>query len=233
MTVDNIISFALAQSFSTSGQLTTSAIDLCNIAYHDVENAIIEWIGDDFFYEYIKADTVANQWEYILPVSDATTKWFKKVLSAEIKRATDDTSYSLLTNSKNTNYGVGLASLGSNLSKNTWIYDIKDGSLFIYPTPLNSVTDWLKVQVIQNLIDLVVWGAETLVFPWHTELRQRHHVIWLAMIPYIFAEKWLYDDRANAEIRYKNELDKMIRAIGNRYRWTSVWQLPNLSFYTR
>ena len=233
MTGQNIIDFALAQTYSTSGQLSQSTDVYLNIAYHDVENALIEWIGDDFFYEFIETDTVANQWEYPLPVSSSSTAWFKKVLWVDMKWATNDVYHTKLNNAKNTEYKVSLDNLASNLSQSTGIFDIKDWSLFVYPTPLTSVTDWLKVQVIQNLADISSATAETSIFPWHTELRQRHYVIGLCMKWYIFAEKGLFSEKQQSDVEARIELDKMLRSIANRYRGVTEWKLPDLSFYTR
>ena len=87
----------------------------------------------------------------------------------------------LLTNSKNTEYKQSLASLGTYLPKEQGIFDIKDSSVFVYPTPTNSVTNGIKIQGIVNLIDLDTSDIETDIFPNHTELRQWHYLISMGM----------------------------------------------------
>ena len=142
MLYSDITSLALNQTYSDSTQVTAAQLlTYANISYHAIENIITESVADDYFYDYFKADTVANQSEYTLPISSATAKGYKKIISVEIKRATTDSYYALTESSKNTSYGVGLTELGTDLPKSQAIFDIKDSSIFVYPTPLNSVTD--------------------------------------------------------------------------------------------
>lgn len=231
-TVQELITQWCALAYTKESQLVTSAITYVNWVYHDLENALIENIWDDFFYEYWKSDTVAGQTEYTLPTSSSTVIWFKKILSVEVKYATTDSDYVLLSNSKNSEYKQSLASLGTYLDKNAGIFDIKDSSLFIYPTPTNSVTDGIKIQAIVNLIDLTSSDAETLIFPWHTELRQRHKLIPLWIAEYIFKEKWLFDQAVSAKQSYENEKMNMVRSL-KRYRNAVEGKLPDTSFYKR
>lgn len=181
MNVQAVVDLALAQTFSSTGQLTQQPIVYCNMAYHDVENAIVNNVGDDYFYNVTTDDLTAGTNTYTLATSSATVAGFKKVLSVEAKRATTDTYYTKLKNARDTEYSTSLDDLGGNLPKERGIYDIKGANLVLYPTPTNSVTDGLKIVTIQNLIDLTLVGAETDIFPSHTELRQWHHVIALGM----------------------------------------------------
>lgn len=233
MTGQWIIDLALAQTYSDSTQLSQSTDVYLNIAYHTVENALIEWVGDDFFYEFIETDTIANQNEYPLPESTSSVAGFKKVLGVDIKRGTNDVYYTKLNNARNTEFKVSLDNLSSNLNQDLGVFDIKDWSLFIYPTPLTSVTDGLKVQVLQNLVDISSATAEASIFPWHTELRQWHYVVALCMKPYIFWEKGLYAEKQQSENEARAEIDRMIRTVANRYKGVTEGKLPDLSFYTR
>lgn len=153
-------------------------------------------------------------------------------MAIDVKRGSNDTFYTPLKNARDTSYGVSIDELGSSLPKESGVFDIKGADVVIYPTPANSVTNGLRITTIQNLIDLTAADDETDIFPSHTELRQRHHIIALGMKGYIFAEKGLFNEQANADAKYREELGKMLLSL-TRYKGTSVAQLPDLSYYTR
>ncbi len=126
-----------------------------NIVYHDLENRIIQAIGEDYFYEYFSAGLVSGQVEYTLPPCSATVVGAKKIISVEVKWATTDAYRSLRPMKKNTEQGMALDELGDALTQDQGFYDIKGGSIFLYPTPDNTVSNGLKMQALVNLIDLV------------------------------------------------------------------------------
>lgn len=230
MTGASIASLALAQTYKNESQLTQDIDVYLNLWYHDVENAITEYVGDNFFYDYLTADLVAWQNEYTFPVASASTDGVKKILSIETKRSDTD-SYHKLTQGSNLNTNNTLTELSANTNKSNGLYEIQDSSIFIYPTPTVAVTNGLKSQVILTLKDISDTSTEAEIFPWHSELRTRHHVIALAMKPYIFGEFGMYNEKAIAQAEAEKEISKMVRSISPRYKGVVEWQMPDLSFY--
>lgn len=230
MTGASIVSLALAQTYKNESQLTQDIDVYLNLGYHDVENAITEYVGDNFFYEYKIADLVAGQNEYTFPVASASADGIKKVLGVEVKRSDTD-SYHRMTQGSNLATNQTLEELSANTSKSNGLYEIQDSSIFLYPTPAEAVTNGLKAQVILTLKDISDTSTEAEIFPWHSELRTRHHVIALAMKPYIFGEFGMYNEKAIAQQEAEKEILKMVRSISPRYKGVVIWQLPNLSFY--
>lgn len=230
MDVTALENFLSAQTGTEESQLKLTFLDYLNIWYKKLWNDIIEARWEDYFYDYFQANTVVWQTEYTLPQSSSIKQWFKRVISVEVKRSALDQYYTLLTNNNNTEYKQSLDYLEVNLPKTQWIYDIKDSSLFIYPSPVENVTNWLRLQALVWPIDLIAGGWEDSIFPKHTELRDWHYIIWLAAKSYVFQEKLLYNDKNNAEIEYQTEKERMLRSITTK-KWPVVWQLPNLDYY--
>jgi hypothetical protein len=219
-----------AQTYSTESQLTGTYLQYLNLSYQKIVNTITEEIPDKYFYEYFKTNTVADQSEYTLPLATSTTAWVKRVISVEIMWGTTDSDYQLLYNANNTEYNVSLLKLWTDLPKSEWIYDVKDWSIFIYPTPLQSVTSWLKLQALVSIPDLTDNDLEWDLFWWHTELRDWHYIIMLWAKPYVFQEKQLYNDKINADNEFNIELAKMIKTLSTK-AWPVVWKTPDLTYY--
>lgn len=87
------------------------------------------------------------------------------------------------------NYKLAEGWLADSISTGDAFYEYREGSIFLYPTPTENVTNGLKVYAIKALIDLVAGSAETTVFPKHMELRQYHHLIALGAVPYVLRHR--------------------------------------------
>lgn len=219
------------QKKSTAQIVDADLLIYLNIAYHLAEDMIVAEVGEDFFYDYFYANLVSGQNEYTLPPSSATVEGSKKILSVEAKRSSNNAYCSLLDYQKNTEQWLALDELAAKTPTDAWFYDIKASSIFLYPTPTASVIGGLKLQAIVNLIDLTVNGAETDIFPHHTELRNWHWVIGMGAIPFVFKHFQQKADAAEAEGDFKNAMTDMIAALQGRKATTVEWSLPNWSYF--
>jgi len=176
MQITDIFNYSREQANVSSTDYTDAKLlKYANRRYHEIENAIKKYVAQDYFFDIYTVDTVANQNEYTFETSSATQVGMLDVIRLEIKRATTDTYYTLLKpGALDDNTTDKIEDIQP---KENGFYEVKDSSVFIYPTPLNTVTNGLKMQSIVNLIDLTATDAETLLFPRHTELRQYHYII--------------------------------------------------------
>ena len=71
-----------------------------NIAYHKIENAIVDRVNEDYFRDTFTANTVATQNEYAIQTATSTVESVKKIQRVEVKRQSTDDYYTLLDNSK-------------------------------------------------------------------------------------------------------------------------------------
>ena len=81
---------------SESDYSDAKLLKYANKRYHDIENKIKKYVAQDYFYDIYTVDTVADQNEYTFEVSASDEIGMLDVIRLEIKRATDDTYYSLL-----------------------------------------------------------------------------------------------------------------------------------------
>lgn len=234
MTVDNLITFIRDQSSTVASNVdATEIVRYLNIAYHNVENAISDRVDEDYFWDIFTADTVADQNEYTLPVHDATTQGIKKINRVEIKRDSTDDYHSLIRSDTIANYNTNKQYsdwyLQAQVGSGRGFWEFRDGSIFVYPVPENAVTDGLKIHAIKNLIDLVSGGAESTIFPRHSELRQYHYIVWLWAIPYVISHRYESDPNmvVSAENRYRAELEKMIDELNSKSNDSQTVVLPN------
>lgn len=178
MTVDNIITLIRNQTGCSSDNIADAVmITYVNIAYHDLENAICDKIDEDYFWDIFETDTVQGQNEYVLQATNSSTQGIKKINRVEVKRDTDDDYHTLTAPDSLSNIKYVDSYAQANQPTSNGKREYRDGSIFLYPAPTESVTDGLRIHAVKALIDLATGGAETTVFPNHSALRQYHQVI--------------------------------------------------------
>jgi len=203
-----------------------------NIAYHDLENAIVDRVGEDYFWDIFTTDTVVDQNEYTHPVNSATVEWIKKIQRAEVKWSATDDYHTLLRLDTIKNYDYSDWYLQAYMEEWNGLWEVREWSIFIYPKPSEAVSSGLKMHAIVSLIDLVSWGAETTIFPWSSELRQYHHLVSLWAIPRVerYRDSSLQNQIQWSMLVYESEKNKMIKALNARTdRWDG--SLPDMEYY--
>jgi len=206
-----------------------SLLKYVNRRYHTIENQIKDLIAEDYFFNIYQSNLVSWQNEYSLKSSSSTEEWMQKILSVEVKRSDEDEYRTKLSESVIEWFSDDY--MQANVSQKNWFYKIQDNSIFIYPTPTNTVTHWYQVKAIITNPDLTITDWESLIYPRHSELRQYHYIISMWVIADI---RWIdrkEAERNNAEIRFENEILKMVKALWSR-KYTSIEQkLPDLDYY--
>lgn len=193
--------------------------------YKKMQNLIIRKVNENYFYDILKANTVANQNEYVLKTMSGTVIWLKKVLTANIKRDWTQTYFEKLgrsmTDLNNDSIDEQAITVDYNFAQ------IKDGSLFVFPAPTVAVTDWLMIEAIVSLVDLTATDTEALIFPNNTELRDYHEIIAMSIVPYIFGKLKQTNEKVEALNEYKMALDEMIDELNDRFNSDLQADLPN------
>lgn len=238
MDVAELITFTRDQAGVSSWQVSdTEILRYLNIVRHDLEWWFRSEIDPEFRWETFTANLVADQYEYTLQAATSTQQWVIGIRRVEVKRDDSNTYLDLVRKWTLDDQSASTGYVSENLSTAEGFYDAKDGSLFIFPTPTETVASGLKIHAIVTLIDLVGWGAESTIFPKHTELRNYHYVVGLWAQEYILRqrnvkEKGLYLD---AKTNYENgkALIKWHLLSG---RHTMVeWELPDdiIQYYSQ
>ena len=204
-----------------------------NIAYHDVENTIVSEVDEKYFYDIWTTDIVTWQNEYIYEESSSTQLWFKKMISVSVKYDATDDNYTKVQPFSTELSTFSRDRLADFTNTSEPYYEVNDSSLWIYPSPKNDVTDWLKVSTITNMIDLVVWEWEETIFPDHTELRQRHYVISMWIVPWILGKRWQIWEKNNAISEYEKWKRDMVLQLQERIDAPIPGILPSPLYRTR
>lgn len=230
MDVPTLITFTRDQwSVVSSNVDDTTLLRYLNIAYHNIENAIVDRVAEDYFWDTFTFDTVADQNEYTMPINSSTVTWIKKISKVEIKWKAADSYSTLLRPDDVNNAWVVDGYLGDKLNVANAFWQYRDDSIFIYPTPTESVTWGGIIYAVKALIDLTAAGAETTVFPNHSDLRQYHHLIGLGALPFVLRHRYEWDPNMiiSAENIYRVELQSMIDNLNSKYNKPQELVLPN------
>lgn len=88
--VAQIVNLARQLAYTDSTQYPDSiAIEDFNNCYHDIENDIVRYVDEDYYYDIQYTDLVANQAEYVLPLSTSSISGFKKISDLSVKYVND------------------------------------------------------------------------------------------------------------------------------------------------
>lgn len=226
MNASDIKNYAITSSYSEKSDISDSTLTMyLNIEYHKFAKLIKEKVRWDYFYDIFTTDIIENQNEYSFEPSATDNVGIENILSVDVKRW--DTWYNLKYRD-NANNNISLTDkeqYGGNM------FDIKDSSLFIYPTPTENVVRWLIVQALTGLKDLTLTDTESLIYPWHTELRPYHFILWIGMRQHIFQMQWMYNEKIDAINEYEREVQKALNALKGRYKSSITQSRLDLSYY--
>ena len=232
MIMEDIFEMAREQAgWVTSAQFPSAwLLKYANVVYKEMQNALIRKVNENYFYDIFTTDTVAGQNEYTLRTADNNDIGMKKIISANIKRKDTDTYYSKLDHSSTALSSQAIDEQKANPDQQPFI-QIKDGSVFIFPAPTESIVGWLMVEGIVSLIDLVVAGAENTIFPYNSELRDYHKVLAYGIVPYIYGKLKQTNEKVSAKNEYLSELNTMVDELSDRFNNDLQWTLPSWNMY--
>lgn len=233
MDVNSIITLSRTLTHTDINQISdTQALEYLNIIYKKMSSAIIMKIDEDYFWDEFITSTVANQSEYVLPIASSTTPWFKKILRVELKYRATDSVRKLVSSDTIANYSQTVDQLVSSANQNNAFYDLKDGSIFVYPEPTETVASGLVIGVVTTLADLVSGWSETTIFPDNSELRDYHDILAIWMKQFIFSQQGLTNEKNDAINEFNNGLNELLDTLKDRYFNPVVTQLPNSYYLT-
>ncbi len=202
-------------------------LQFVNLAYHHAEERIRNEINEDYFYDYFTTNTVNGQNEYVLPAPWSNTVGILKAIGAGIKYTTSDTNFNPIRPFGSGSFYTSDELTQLNQSVSDPFYVIKDYSIFIYPSPTESITAWLRVHASVNLIDLIAGGTEaTVKIP-----RNYHEALALKAATYAYLNRSLGGTNIaqDTEVRAIRALDMMIDNMKDRNLQPMEQDLPVLT----
>lgn len=223
MTVQEIINRARRMTYTNSVQYTDAiAIEDFNIIYSDLCNAIIQEVDEWYFWSQYTTDTTIWQNEYVMQ-SD-----FSKVETLSIKYSDDDTYYTQVKYLDTDSLDRDSWYYAVNQDKSNPFYNIKNNSIFIYPSPTEVVTWWIKLKVLLNPTDLLITDWEDdIILP-----VEYHYIISEWMKQFAYQARWKIQEKNDAINEYNIKKENMIFQLTDRTNLPTVWTLPsNINYY--
>lgn len=210
MDVSSIISISRTQTNTSVGQKTDAdVLSYLNIVYSDIFSRL-STKNKKYAWTYYSGDTVVWQNEYTIPkevIADNEPK-MKRVLKVEVKYETEykkakiyDTS-PFQNESEYDDYDNPIAIQ-------------RDWSLFIFPAPLQAVSDGIKVewQYIPLPLTLVTTSD-------NIKLQSEYHwTLIFGLNMWLFWDKQLFDKQALMKQAYEQEVLKIIMEWWNDSDW--------------
>lgn len=181
------------------------------LVYSRVQEEIRKKVDWEYFSYEFTTNIVGGQDKYQLPQSDSTAPWVLKIMKLAIKDETTDDYYEVLKQEgvkwkeRYTDYEA--------VNANPMYYDKRGGYVYLYPTPADDITNWIKILASVTLPDIDSTATEDEIFPNHQQLRVYHNVlvIWLKAVVYAIAGDTAMKQEAEAE--FERALLNMVRAM--------------------
>lgn len=187
--VAQMITMARRQTWWTSTDNVSDSVclDYINIA-KDIFFSRLSKNNNRYTWQIYTANTVSWQSEYTVPKPSPTDTWLKRILDLYIKYSSTE-DYRLL---KSFDYDGLLKYPDLYTDQQKPFFSPQDGSVFVHPTPDESVTWWLKLIGYYVPLDMTLSDDAEDIKLWY-EYRMIYVQYLKAMI---FAEKMLPDKMA-------------------------------------
>lgn len=200
------------------------ALEDFNIVYQALCNLIITEVDEDYFSDFLTAEFVSGQNEYTL-TDDTNNIDINRVQKVQVKYADAlDLKEATLTDKDQLNHPLSYYNWDWR-QENTPFYFIFDDSVFVYPSPDTSITDWYQVDVSLTPTDLEIDTPITMLENTHRNL------IAEGMLPYIYQQRGLLNEKNNSEASYQEKLNTLIFNMSDRVSTPQEVETPNLSYY--
>ncbi len=190
-----------------------------NIVIHKIEDFIVKAIWEGFFWDILSVqDSVINQNEYNLPKN---LPWaFNEVNKIEAVSIKYRNNYDFIpVTEKNRELLIQQNDLSwyeKYQSESKPIYFIADNSIFIYPSPKESIEWSIKIYWIKSLADVTLTTPDSNLFGGKIPTKYFDTISeWLE--PYILRILWKKQEAIQSEDRFENIiLPRLLDKLGNR-----------------
>ena len=212
MTWQEIIDLSRTISWwlSTSQLPDSTAVKYMNIWYHKVKREIID-LRQDFFWDIFKpTTTVVWQSEYSIP--DSLTWNYKDMSKALAFSIKYESTWDYTPCSKKYPYSLDHDLEWYKTNQSQWepFVHISDKSYFIYPAPLEAVTNWINIYWIKDLVDIDENTVEADIFDW--KIPTDYHYIIAYYVRYMyFMSRWpdFKNDKREAKFDFDEALEEI------------------------
>lgn len=198
------------------------AIEDLNIINNDILSDVNQELNEDYFYQIFKTDTVLGNSEYSLDIS------VKKIKTLWIKYTSSQEHYTNVREQNINDLEYDLDYYKEGQPKSDPFFYIADNSLFIFPVVEEEVAEGMKMKANIRQYNLTTASAEADLLL----SKEYHHIIVEGMKQYVYASRWLIQEKNEAIGSYIEKKDEMIGQLTDRTTSPTVGLLPNLDYYS-
>lgn len=209
MDVSTIITLSRNQTWTTAWQIADADyLNYLNITYKDIFSRL-SVNSKKYTWQSYTTDVVAWQSEYIIPQPSNTQTWLKLILDCFYIHEWKDKRIPIYDASINIDYEI---------NKNKEPYGVmRDGSIFLYPTPTENITAWLRLEGKYIPLNLELTDTEANI----KLASEYHNILVKGLNSLVFGEKQLFDKQQLMEQEYNQAISRM----------QTEWSMENESFY--
>lgn len=226
MNVQSIINRARRLWYISSNQYTDAeALEDFNIVRSKLGKVINQRVDEDFFFDILTTDLIANQSEYNL-FDDTNDIVVDKLQDVYVKYDATAAQHTKATLVDKDSLDKDLNWYAENQPQSNPIYYVADESVFVYPEG-TAVTDWLQYHATLKLNDLLITATEEEILIDAPELLAD------GMLPYIYQKRGLLNEKNDAKVSYENSVSEYIELLSDRISTTQEIEIPedSLTYY--
>ena len=197
-----------------------------NFVYQDLIADIITEIDEDYFWNIVKATTVAGQEEYTINVVGSVK--LNQVNKLFVKYSSNDTYYVQARKVNPNALDKDMDWYKDHQSKLDPIFMVQDNSVFLYPAPTEAIANGLKMNCIFQPADLTISSVEAdIALP-----VRFHRYIMEGIIPFIYSYRGKMAESVSAMQVFDKKKREMISQMKNRNQSIIQVTSPDLNQYT-
>ena len=197
MDVATIINLSRKQTSTTAGQIADADyLTYLNIIYKDIFSRL-SVNAKKYTWQTYTTDVVAWQSEYVIPQPSNTQTWLKLILDCFYTHEGKDKRIPIYDASINTDYEI---------NKNDqpyWV--IRDGSIFLYPTPTTNEANGLRLEWKYIPLDLALTDESDDI----KLAPEYHNILVKGLNSLVFGEKQVFDKQQLWESYYLQAIQQM------------------------
>lgn len=220
MNVQQIIDRARRLWYVSSNQYSDAqALEDFNIVRKKLWKILVQRVNEDFFFDILTTDLIADQSEYNL-YDDTNNIEVDKLQEVYVKYDSAATEHTKATLVNKDDLDRDLTWYAENQPESDPIYYVADESVFIYPKG-KGVSGGLKYHATLKLNDLVISDSEESILIDAPELLAD------GLLPYVYQSRGLLNEKNDAKASYENSVSEYVELLSDRISTTQEVELPD------
>lgn len=220
MNVQQIIDRARRLWYVSSNQYNdTQALEDFNIVRKKLWKILVQRVNEDFFFDILTTDLIADQSEYNL-YDDTNNIEVDKLQEVYVKYDSTATEHTKATLVNKDDLDKDLTWYAENQPESDPIYYVADESVFIYPKG-KGVTGGLKYHATLKLNDLLITDDKNSILIDAPELLAD------GLLPYVYQSRGLLNEKNDAKASYEESVSEYVELLSDRISTTQEVELPD------